>query len=47
MTFLIFFLQKGIILGVYEGENQEPIFTNAAQKFNDHIGGKLAEMLKA
>jgi hypothetical protein len=38
-------LQKGIILGVYEVDN-ELVFTKAAQKFNDHVGGKLMEMVK-
>lgn len=42
----VFFLQKGLILGVYEGDNKEPIFTAATQKFNDHLGGKLHDLLK-
>ncbi|CAH1374058.1 hypothetical protein MTP99_015434 [Tenebrio molitor] len=37
--------KKGIILGVYEVDN-ELVFTKAAQKFNDHVGGKLMEMVK-
>ncbi|XP_056643884.1 cytosol aminopeptidase-like [Diorhabda sublineata] len=38
--------RKGLILGVYEGENNETLFTKAASKFNDHSGGKLYELLK-
>lgn len=44
ITYVLF--QKGLILGVYEGDNEEPIFTKAAAKFNDHLGGKLLELLK-
>lgn len=40
----ILHLQKGLVLGVYEGENDEPCLTPAAQKFNDHLGGKLFDL---
>ncbi|KAF2893566.1 hypothetical protein ILUMI_12595 [Ignelater luminosus] len=39
--------KKGLILGVYEGDNDEPVFTAAAQKFNDHLGGKLFDLVKS
>lgn len=39
--------RKGLILGVYEGENEEPVFTKAAAKFNDHLGGKLLDLVKS
>ncbi|XP_057666298.1 cytosol aminopeptidase-like [Diorhabda carinulata] len=38
--------KKGIILGVYEGENDDVILTKAASKFNDHLGGKLYDLIK-
>nr|CAI5819511.1 unnamed protein product [Callosobruchus analis] len=38
--------KKGLILGLYEGENDEPIFTKAAAKFNDHTSGKLYDLVK-
>ncbi|KAK9881572.1 hypothetical protein WA026_016447 [Henosepilachna vigintioctopunctata] len=39
--------RKGLVLGVYDGECDQPVFTKAAQKFNDHIGGKLYDLVKA
>ncbi|CAH0552899.1 unnamed protein product [Brassicogethes aeneus] len=38
--------KKGLILGIYEGENEEAIFTKSAAKFNDHLGGKLGDLVK-
>ncbi|VEN59118.1 unnamed protein product [Callosobruchus maculatus] len=38
--------KKGLILGLYEGENDEPVFTKAAAKFNDHTSGKLYDLVK-
>ncbi|KAL3276250.1 hypothetical protein HHI36_020966 [Cryptolaemus montrouzieri] len=39
--------KKGLVLGVYDGDCDQPVFTKAAQKFNDHIGGKLYDLVKA
>lgn len=39
--------RKGLVLGVYDGDCDEPVFTKATQKFNDHIGGKLYDLVKA
>ncbi|XP_065156242.1 cytosol aminopeptidase-like [Atheta coriaria] len=38
--------RKGLIVGVYEGEDGEPVFTPAAQKFNDKCDNKILELIK-
>lgn len=37
--------QKGLILGVYEVEN-ELVLTKGAQRYNEQVGGKLLELIK-
>lgn len=39
-------LQKGLVLGCYQGKKGEIILTKAAAKFNEHIGGRLMELAK-
>ncbi|XP_018328376.1 cytosol aminopeptidase-like [Agrilus planipennis] len=39
--------RKGIILGVYEGDNGEPILSSAAKKYNDCTDGKFFELIKS
>lgn len=39
--------KKGLVLGVYESDDGEPILTPAAQKFNDKTSGKFLDLLKS
>ncbi|KAK5650425.1 hypothetical protein RI129_001454 [Pyrocoelia pectoralis] len=38
--------KKGLLLGVYQGENNELCLTPSAKKFDDHLCGKLSECVK-
>ncbi|XP_044738431.1 cytosol aminopeptidase-like [Chrysoperla carnea] len=37
--------KKGIILGVYEGCNRDPVLSPACSKFNDKLNGKLGDLI--
>ncbi|XP_017778838.1 PREDICTED: cytosol aminopeptidase-like [Nicrophorus vespilloides] len=39
--------KKGIILGVYQGDQDQPILSPAAARYNDKVDGKILELVKS
>ncbi|KAK4883105.1 hypothetical protein RN001_006424 [Aquatica leii] len=39
--------KKGLILGIYEADNNEICLTPSAKKFDEHLCGKLTELIRA
>ncbi|XP_026471128.1 cytosol aminopeptidase-like [Ctenocephalides felis] len=38
--------KKGLVLGVYRSEGEDPKLTPTAERFNERVGGRLCEMIR-